>query len=295
MYPLEYYSLYPPFPIQDQIFVAMSFSRAFRSRWENVIEPAVSRVSINDKKLEAHRVDMKIVSDSILTEILTNISRSRLVIADITTIGRVDDRPVRNGNVLYEVGLAQAVRLPEEVLLFRSDDDPLLFDVSNIRVNSYDPDNEPEKAQQIVAEAIISTLKEIELTKHLTVQRLAETLDYPSWWTLVIAHTQNGISHPNPKTMAQIVHSSSRLRAISRLLEIGALKTQFQKATPEKLKKSGDSKDTGLLMRYVSTELGTAIYSYTSNLLGVFEPKMTKYLEKIQLPIAQHEKRNNHT
>lgn len=280
MYPSEYYSLYPPFPRQDQIFVAISFSGAFRFRWENVIEPAVSRVAINDKELKAHRVDMKIVSDSILTEILTGISRSRLVIADITTIGRVDDRPVRNGNVLYEVGLAQAVRLPEEVLLFRSDDDPLLFDVSNIRVNSYDPDNEPEKAQEIVIDAIMSAFKEIDLKKHLTVQRLAETLDYPSWLTLVVAHTQNGISHPKQKTMPQVLGSFSQSRAISRLLEIGALKAQFQKVTPRTLAKSDDSEDAGLLMRYESTELGAAIFNYASNELGILEPEMIEYFEE---------------
>ena len=193
MYPSEYYSLYPPFPRQDQIFVAMSFSKTFRYRWDKVINPAVSQVAINDNKLKAHRVDTKKVSDSILTEILTGISRSRLVLADITTIGRIDNRHVRNGNVLYEVGLAQAVRLPEEVLLFRSDDDPLLFDVSNIRVNSYDPDNDPEKAQEIIIDTIKSAFKEIDLKRHLTVQRLAETLDFPSWWTLFIPDNALGI------------------------------------------------------------------------------------------------------
>lgn len=40
---------------------------------------------------------------------------------------------------------------------------PLLFDVSNIRVNAYDPDNEPEKSQEIIIEAIISAFKEIDL------------------------------------------------------------------------------------------------------------------------------------
>ncbi len=260
--------------------MAMSFSGAFSSRWENVIKPAVNRVAVNDKKLEAHRVDTRTVSDSILTEILTGISRSRLVIADITTIGIIDERPVRNGNVLYEVGLAQAVRLPEEVLLFRSDNDSLLFDVSNIRVNSYNPENEPEKAKDKIIDAIISAFKEIDLKKLLTVQRLAETLDYPSWWTLVTTHLQNGISHPNQKTMGQILGSFSQSRAISRLLEIGAIKTQFQKMTPDVLEKSGDSEDAGLLMRYESTELGGAIFNYAANQLGILAPEMVKHFEE---------------
>ena len=279
MYPSEYYSLYPPFPRQDQIFVAMSFSDMFTERWKNVIEQAVSRVAINDNKLKAHRVDTRNVSDSILTEILTGISRSRLVIADLSTIGWIDEKPVRNGNVLYEVGLAQAVRLPEEVLLFRSDNDPLIFDVSNIRVNHYDPDNEPEKARTIIIEAIISALKEIDLKKHLTVQRLSETLDYPSWWALVVAHTQNGITHPSQKTMGQVLGSFSQSQAINRLLEIGALRTKYQKVTPEMLEKNG-SDNAGLLMRYESTELGAAIFNYASNSLGILQPEMVMYFEE---------------
>lgn len=280
MYPAEYYSLYPPFPRQDEIFVAMSFSDTFTTRWKNVIEPAVNRVAINDNRLKAHRVDLRTVSDSILTEILTGISRSRLVIADITTIGSIDDKPVRNGNVLYEVGLAQAVRLPEEVLLFRSDNEPLLFDVSNIRVNKYDPDNDPKRAQEIVVEAITSTLKEIDLKKHLTVQRLAETLDYPTWWALVVAHTQGGLSHPNQKTMGQILGSFAQSRAISRLLEIGALRTQYQKVTPELIEKSGYSESPGLLMRYQCTELGAALFNYALSKLDILQPEMIKYLEE---------------
>ncbi len=295
MYPSVFYSLYPPFPKQDHIFVAMSFSGTFESRWKNVIKPAVSRVAINDKKLEAHRVDTKTVSDSILTEILTGISRSRLIIADITTIGIVDDRPVRNGNVLYEVGLAQAVRLPDEVLLFRSDDDPLLFDVSNIRVNSYDPDNEPEKAQKIIIDAIISAFKEIDLKKHLTVQRLAETLDYPSWWTLVTCHTKNGLSHPTQKTMGQILGSFSQSRAISRLLDIGALKAHFQKVTPEIMEKNGDSESADLLVRYETTELGVSIFNFAMNELGILQPEMIEYFEKKMSTNAQRETQNNHT
>ncbi len=277
MYPSEYYSLYPPFPRQDLVFVAMSFSSAFDFRWKNVIKPGVNRVAPNDKKLEAYRVDTKKVSDSILTEILTGISKSRLVIADITTIGQVDGKPVRNGNVLYEVGLAQAVRLPEEVLLFRSDDDPLLFDVSNIRVNSYDPDNEPEKAQETIIDAIVSAYKTIDQRKHLTVQRLAETLDYPSWWTLSIAHGQGGISHPHQKSLGQFLSTFSQTQAISRLLELGVLKTKFQEVTPEKLEIDGDSNSAELIMRYESTELGAAVFKYAANELGILRPEMIEY------------------
>ncbi len=78
---------------------------------------------------------MRVTSDSILTEILDGIGRCRAFLADISLIGEIENTPIRNANVLYEVGLAHAVRLPQEVLLFRSDDRPLMFDMANIRVN----------------------------------------------------------------------------------------------------------------------------------------------------------------
>ena len=47
---------------------------------------------------------------------------------------------------MHEIGIAQAVRLSKEVILFISDDDELLFELMNIRVNKYDPDNKPDEA-----------------------------------------------------------------------------------------------------------------------------------------------------
>jgi len=147
MYPSHFFGLFPPFPREDKVFVAMSFDPRFDQRWSEVIAPAVRRVLWNDKALEPLRVDSRKVSDSILTEILDGISKSRLILADITTIGKLNDTSIRNGNVMYEVGIAHAVRLPEEVLLFRSDGDTLLFDTSNIRVNKYQPEISPDEAR----------------------------------------------------------------------------------------------------------------------------------------------------
>lgn len=279
MYPSEYFSLFPPIPRLPQVFVAMSFSDDYLNRWKNIIEPAANMIEVDGKKLIAQRVDAKKVSDSILTEILSGISQSRLVIADITSTGEFSGTPIRNANVLYEVGLAQAVRLPEEVLLFRSDSDPLLFDVTNIRVNTYNPDEEPEEAIEIVSQSILSALKELDLKRSLTVQRLAESLDHPSWWTLCRAFNGN-ISQPEQRNMRQILSTISTSNAISKLLEIGVLQTQFNKVTPELLNSEGDNQSADLLMEYQITELGKAIFLYCSNKLGMFDSETKKYLEE---------------
>lgn len=137
----------------------MSFAEEFTARWENVIVPAVGSIELDGSSLEPHRVDLRKVSDSVLTEILDGIARCRFFVADISTIGRLDNRAVRNANVMYEVGLAHAVRLPEEVILLRSDDDELDFDVRNIRVHRYDPDNSPAAVSLLLKKTIFACFK----------------------------------------------------------------------------------------------------------------------------------------
>ena len=66
-----------------------------------------------------------------LTKVLNGVTDARLILCDISSVAKVAGNPFRNGNVMYEVGIAHACRLPEEVLLFRSDRDDLLFDVTN--------------------------------------------------------------------------------------------------------------------------------------------------------------------
>lgn len=119
MYPQTYLSLFPAFPRSSQAFVAMSLADSFLPRWERVLRPALGRISSHGVPLVPFRVDISKSSDAILTEILQAISDSTVIVADLTAVGSLGDRPVRNSNVLYEVGLAHACRRPEEVVLFR--------------------------------------------------------------------------------------------------------------------------------------------------------------------------------
>lgn len=243
MYPAHYFNLFPAFPQTSKIFVAMSFAERFNARYD-VISQAVNNITHNGVQCEPFRVDARTVSDSILTEILDGVRSSFLVFADISTIGKCDGIDVRNGNVMYEVGIAHAVRLPEEVLLFRSDDDRLPFDTSNVRVNKYDPESSPEDAFRIICDAIINASKEISLRRHLAVQKAASILDH-SAWTLLEEIEKQPLRHPIPKTVGDIVGGASKVQAINKLLELGLIQMRFAKvdvaelvADPKKLSES---------------------------------------------------------
>jgi len=116
------------------VFVAMSFAPAYAKRFETVIEPAIRAINTSDGQLVPHRVDISQSGDSIITEIVDGIAHSRLVLADVSSIGKdsISGNSFRNGNVMYEVGIALACRQPQDVLLIRDDHDPFLFDLSAI-------------------------------------------------------------------------------------------------------------------------------------------------------------------
>lgn len=278
MYPAQFFALFPPFPRDEMAFVAMSFAAAFAPRWRNVLEPAVNKVVVNKSRLAAHRVDMRVASDSILTDILDGITRCRVFIADISIIAEVDSAPIRNGNVLYEVSLAHAVRLPQEVLLFRSDDRELMFDVANIRVNKYDPDGAPETAKQQVADAIVAGLREVELQRHLAVRRAAESLDYPSWTLLAEAQNPTGVGHPIRATVGQVLGAMERADAIARLLDLGALRMTFTHVTVGVLA-GGEEKTWQELLRYHTTPFGEVLFEYGVQQMGLRSPEIQTLLE----------------
>lgn len=227
MYPAHFFSLFPPFPRRDKVFVAMSFAPQFTHRWEKVIEPAFKRFTFKNKPLQAIRVDKRRISDSILTEILQGIRESRIIFADITSLGNLNGRVMRNENVFYEVGMAQATRLPAEVVLFRSDNDPLSFDVTNVRVNSYDPDGDPEAATDAVVYAILDGLREVDVTKNLAVQQAVDSLDFFSWRILCDA-MQGPVQFPTISNMRQSLSNIHRIPAIARMLESGLLTNEYR-------------------------------------------------------------------
>jgi hypothetical protein len=247
----------------------MSFDPRLEHRWRSVIMPAIGEVKIDGTPLEAHRVDARSVSDSILTEILSGIGNALVVFGDLTSLDTLNGVTLRNPNVFYELGIAHSMRLPEEVLLFRSDDGPLIFDVANIRVNRYDPDGDPVKAQAQVRESISAALKEINLTRNLVVENYAARLDSKAWLVLVTAHNSGRVLHPIFRTIGEAVWGSSREAAIGNLLQLGLLETDYQAVGPGELEAIKEGKALEKLFRYRITPLGRAVLDVCVKRLGL--------------------------
>jgi hypothetical protein len=133
-------------------------------------------------------VDLSQTGDSILSTIVDGIAHSRLVLADVSAVGRdsVTGAPYRNGNVMYEVGIALACRQPADVLLIRDDRDHFLFDVSTIPHMTLDF-TQRDTACELLREALQSRLNEQDFLHDARVQMALSAVDHDSANVLVRA------------------------------------------------------------------------------------------------------------
>ena len=177
MYPHTFLETLWRLVLRPQVFVAMSFAPQYASRYTDVIEPAIRGVLLDGQPLEPYRVDVSKSGDSILTDISDGIAHSRLVLADVSTAGRdsVTGAPFRNGNVMYEVGIALACRQPTEILLVRDDHDAFLFDVSAIPHVTLDF-TDTQGAIAILTEHLVSRAREQRIVGDARVQMAIASL-----------------------------------------------------------------------------------------------------------------------
>ena len=173
--------------LRPEVFVAMTFSDDHQPRFEQVIAPAIRAVPWEGGTLEPKRVDERRSGDCILTEIMDGIAHSQLVLADVSTLLKDPDpeseRVYRNGNVMYEVGVALACRQPSEVLLIREDRDDFLFDVSTIPHVVVNFDN-VDHARDSITEHLVDRLKERKLVHDARVNMAVRSLSSPELSTL---------------------------------------------------------------------------------------------------------------
>ena len=161
MHPNAFLRTFWQLEVKPQIFVAMSFAPEYRVRYEQVIALAISSIRLNGTPLIPYRVDISKSGDSILTDIMEGVSHSRMVLADVSSVGKdsKNGESYRNGNVMYEVGLALACRHPSDVLLVRDDKDKFLFDVSTVPHMHLDF-TDIEKARAALQTELLARLRE---------------------------------------------------------------------------------------------------------------------------------------
>lgn len=220
MFPRHYFDTYWRPELCNEVFVAMSFADEFRGVWQDIIQPAVEQ-DLAASGLKARRVDVGRISGSIITEIMDGIAHAKIVLGEISTMSNGS----RNANVLYEVGLAHALRQPEEVVLIRKDDDRLNFDVAPIRVHRYSPE-EIAGSRILIADTIRDCLREVDLTKGLKVEQAVESLDDACLSLIEQLHTGPWFSLNQEQTMEQVLTGIPKRLAVFKMLELGIVRSR---------------------------------------------------------------------
>ncbi|MDL2123207.1 MAG: hypothetical protein LWX51_09005 [Deltaproteobacteria bacterium] len=258
MYPQTYLKTFWRLELRSQVFVAMSFAPQYEARFKEIIAPAIQSIVLEGSRLEPYRVDISKSGDSILTDISDGIAHSRLVLADISSIGKdsVTGLPYRNGNVMYEVGVALACRQPSEVLLVRDDHDKFLFDVSTIPHVTINFTNK-RAAVQTLAEQILSRVNEQQFINDARVQIAISSLSAEEIILLkqMQEYSANMVWGREVKGLANWY-----ALAISRLLDKGVIKLagEFKKNKPA----------------FAFTPFGYIVHQVVNSGLCKFEAKM---------------------
>jgi len=132
--------------VGDSCFVMMPFALPLGGYYASIYEPAIRKAGIAPMRADADIFG----TGKIIDQIWTGINNARVLVAELTG---------RNPNVLYELGIAHALKKP--VVLVSSNEGDVPFDVRHVRVIYYDM-TDPfwgEKLIGKVAENIVSALK----------------------------------------------------------------------------------------------------------------------------------------
>ncbi len=124
-------------------FVLMPFDSEMDNIYSCLIKPAIQKAG-----LASLRADSLLRPGSIIEQIRTSIRQSRFLIADVTS---------KNANVMYEIGLAQAMGKP--IIFISQDLNDIPFDIRHLRVIIYDTNNF-EKTQKELMISINEILKD---------------------------------------------------------------------------------------------------------------------------------------
>jgi hypothetical protein len=218
MNPRDFLDSYWRPTIRDSVFVAMPFHDEFTPIWQNAIQPTIE----TGQGLSAERVDATVLSGSIVMRILDGIAHARIILADISVAQEGKWKGQRNGNVMYEVGIAHASRQSSEVLLVRSDDEEINFDLAGIQVHSYDRSNITATRiyfDQILKEALL----QIDQTKSLQVQKVVDALDVHALEFIQSSGKDAGFYAPEPTNMAGALLYIPKAAALTRLQTFGVV------------------------------------------------------------------------
>lgn len=195
----------------------MPFHEKFDERFEKIFRLASKEAGFDD----AIRVKEDMNSNEIKSKILDGIANSKLILIDLSNDPKSSCEHVNhiNGNVLYEAGIAHAMREPEAIIMIREEkiDGNVDFDIKGMTINS-PPFN--KFTNEWLVDFLKKTLESYEWYKSKRVKTIAESIDDICLRFMIqIGRRPKGYNHFNTLTMGNLLEKQSILR----LLDLGIL------------------------------------------------------------------------
>jgi hypothetical protein len=220
MYSRQFFDTYWRGSLRKEVFVAMPFADEFDDIWKQAIQPAIEKdLDASGTHYAAHRADISKISESIHREILDGIAHATLVFADVSVMRTGAWKGQRNGNVMFELGIAQTVRPATDLVVVRSDGDEITFDINHIRIHTYER-GDIAASRKLFAECLSEALKQRVLEKTLRAQILRDRLDVDSM-NLMVKFCPDGKNFA-PFTVNHCTYDEKCTAA--RLLDLGIIR-----------------------------------------------------------------------
>ena len=117
---------------------------------------------------------------SILINILARIIEATFVVCDITPIDYKNKKPIFNGNVMFELGIAMAWKMPEQLIILCGDKklslDYLPFDLKNYNVKQIDYGSN-KLENELGKEYLKDRLESFQFKKDILIKNIKSNLD----------------------------------------------------------------------------------------------------------------------
>ncbi|MFH1643201.1 MAG: TIR domain-containing protein [Patescibacteria group bacterium] len=211
MYPKYFFERFWEGEQKNQLFVGTAFDDSIDERF-SLIDSVAKELGFE----KAFRVGLDSEANSINDKIFEAIANSKMLLFDLSDDSR---KKHINHNVIYELGIAQAIREPSDIIIIRKKTEEhvkLPFDIQGININFF----ENQITKEFLKSKLNDAIKNQEWHKSKRVRVAAESLD-ENGLTLInsIGRRPKGYNHFNSSGFDYNTKMS-----VLRLVDLGILK-----------------------------------------------------------------------
>jgi hypothetical protein len=219
MYPKTFLDNFWRGDLRREVFVIMPFDSSLERIWKEAIRPAIEELKGEDGGgYQPRCVRENIPAADIVREIVDGITNSTLVFADISLLPGEPLNAQRNGNVMYELGIANAYREESDMIVVKSDQRRAEFDIATNRYHQYDHNN--------ISEAKSRFLELLESALRLR-KGIKKSICESTWASLDVDCFNFMVQRPREQPFLHKNFDEKEFAALRRLLSLGIINVEY--------------------------------------------------------------------